>query len=166
MRCVLFTTLLTLALARLAQTQSVAEQVNLALRALPEEYRDGASVLICGETDEPNVLRRGTNGWTCVADDPEPGIFVLCYFKTWEPLRTRFHRLVAQGTSHREAWDICEADVKAGRIPPPTPAIGFELVGVGPNGAQPFVLVYMPYATAGTLGLSTEPDNGLCVLRG
>lgn len=49
--------------------------------------------------------------------------------------------------------------MKAGRIPPPIPAIGFEMVGVGALSAQPFTLVYIPYATAESTGLSTEPDN-------
>lgn len=139
--------------------QSADEEVALALRALPKEYREGASVLAWRGEYEPEVLRKGANGWTCAADDAEPGILVQCWFKTWDSVRMHFFGLVAEGTSRRDAWAKCEEGVKAGKLASPTPSVAFELVGLGPGGAQPFVLFHVPYATAESLGLSTQPDN-------
>ena len=57
------------------------------------------------------------------------------------------------------AIDICEAEIKAGKLPPITSAVGFELVGTTPANAQPYALFFMPYATSESLGISSEPDN-------
>ena len=159
MRSLGFTALFAIALAPLAHTQTAEERIALALRPLPAEYRDGASVLAFDEKGDAEVLRQGTNGWTCVADGPAPGIEVWCHFETWAALRMRFYELLAQGASRREVWDICEAEMKAGKLPQITPAVGFELVGTSPANAQPYALFFMPYATPESLGLSAEPDN-------
>lgn len=159
MRSFAFTVVLIALLGGLAHSQDTEEQVELALRTLPEPYRAGASVVTWDENGEAKYLRQGTNGWTCQADDPSHGISIQCFFETWKTLRMRFFELLAQGTERREAWRIVEAEVKAGKIPKPSRAIGFELVGTSLANAQPQVTVFIPYATGEEMGLPTEPDN-------
>lgn len=159
MRSFTFTLILIASLGGLAHSQDTEEQVELALRALPVPYRDGASVVTWDENGKARYLRQGTNGWTCQADDPSHGISIQCFFETWKTLRMRFFELLAQGTPRREAWSICEAEVKEGKIRKPTRAIGFELVGTTSSNAQPQVLVFIPYATGEEMGLPTVPDN-------
>jgi hypothetical protein len=139
--------------------QGTEEQIALALLALPESYRNDATVVTWNETGKRVVLRPGTNGWTCRADDPSPGILIQCHYKSWDALGTRIFGLIAEGKSRREAWAVCESDVKAGKLPKPERALVFELVGTNGANAQPLILVFLPYATGESLGLPTEPDN-------
>ncbi len=109
----LFTALFLAAFLPVVHAQETEEQISLALLALPESYRDGASVVTWDQEGERKVLRQGANGWTCRTDDPAPGIIIQCYYKTGDAKWTRFFGLLAEGKSRREAWDICDAEVKA-----------------------------------------------------
>ena len=51
-----------------------------ALRAAPRSVTDEATVVDL----QQNVLREGTNGWTCLPDDPAvPGDAPMCVDEPW-----------------------------------------------------------------------------------
>lgn len=57
-----------------------AELIQNALRAAPRSVTDEATVMDLGQ----NVLREGTNGWTCLPDDPNtPGDSPMCVDEPW-----------------------------------------------------------------------------------
>ncbi len=56
------------------------ELIESALRAAPRSVTDGATVIDLRQ----NVLREGSNGWTCLPDDPEvPGDSPMCVDEPW-----------------------------------------------------------------------------------
>ena len=76
MRSIALMACLIAGMTSLGHAQSADEQISLALLALPEAYRDGASVVTWDKEGESKVLRQGANGWTCRAEDPAPGIII------------------------------------------------------------------------------------------
>jgi hypothetical protein len=55
-----------------------ADKIKSALAAAPAAISNGATV-----TDMPSmkVLKKGTNGWTCIPDGPSPGVDPMCLDK-------------------------------------------------------------------------------------
>src|SRR4249919_2714227 len=58
-----------------------------AVLPLPVQLRAGATVVRLNAAKEPEVLRSGTNGMVCIADDPNDDEFdVRCYRDTFIPV--------------------------------------------------------------------------------
>jgi hypothetical protein len=67
-------------LAPPAHAQSKDDQIKSALSAAPEAVAMNATVV----DGAGNVLRKGSNGYTCMPDDPEaPGISAMCLDAGW-----------------------------------------------------------------------------------
>jgi hypothetical protein len=173
-RLTLSTTVLFAASAAVAQAPAVqgplpvAAQITAAVLPLPQELRAGATVLGYNESPTLSVLRKGTNGMTCLAPDPKAVRFhVACYHDSMEPFMLRGRQLRAAGTKEDSVDVIRFAEAKAGKIVmPKLPASLYSLTGkVGSfdvstgdaKEARRLFVVYVPYATAETTGLSTAP---------
>src|SRR5262249_50110278 len=66
--------------------KSKAWKMQNAMSAAPSAISKDATILDWPERegDQPVLLRRGTNGWTCFPDDPStPGNDPMCLDKTW-----------------------------------------------------------------------------------
>lgn len=149
-------------------TLSVAAQITAAVLPLPAEMRAGATVLGYNNAPTLSVLRKGANGMTCLAPHPKATRFhVACYHDSMEPFMLRGRQLRAQGTQEDSVDVIRFAEVKAGTIVmPKLPASLYSLTG--PAGsfdpamgqaatARRLFVVYVPFATAESTGLSTAP---------
>jgi hypothetical protein len=146
----------------------VAAQITAAVLPLPAEMRPGATVLGYNNTSTLSVLRKGSNGMTCLAPDPKrPNFHVACYHDSMEPFMLRGRQLRAAGTKEDSVDVVRFAEAKAGKIVmPKLPASLYSLTGpwesfdqatgAAPSARRLFV-VYVPYATAETTGLSTQP---------
>ena len=146
----------------------VAAQIVAAVLPLPQELRAGATVLGYNGSPTLSVVRKGNNGMTCLAPDPKRSNFhVACYHESMEPFMLRGRELRAVGTKEDSVDVIRFAEAKAGKIVmPKLPASLYSLTGkLGSfdpatgeaKEARRLFVVYVPYATAGTTGLSTAP---------
>jgi hypothetical protein len=155
-----------------AQTGAPAGPDSIAIAAavapLPEEFRATATVLGYREgSRDLIVLREGEGPFLCLADNPTDSRFhVACYHRSLEPFMSRGRTLRAEG--HAEHVDsIREAEIRAGTLPMPTqPAALYSLTAPAENfdpqtgtitGAQPLHVVYIPFATVESTGLSGVP---------
>jgi hypothetical protein len=157
-------------LSCLAQDIPSAEiQIKTAVLAAPAEHRENAKVYGYSPKGEFIVLRKGTNGMVCLADDPaQKDYSVACYHKDLEPFMERGRVLKKEEKTHTEIFDIREAEVKAGKLTmPKQPATLFvytadddkynKTTGEVQNGYLRYV-IYIPYATSESTGLPLKPD--------
>lgn len=153
-----------------AQAQEVApeKQVAAAVAAVPEPMRAGATVLGYDTEGELVELRAGTNAFVCLADDPTDERFhVACYHESLEPFMARGRALRASGLSRSEVQATRKAEIEAGELEMPShPAALYSLTGPPGSfdpetetvsGADPLYVVYIPYATETSTGLSPRP---------
>lgn len=144
-------------------------QIKTAVLAAPQEQREGATVMGYSSKGDLIVLREGTNGMICLADDPaQKGLSVSCYHKDLEPFMARGRALKKEGKSFKEIFDLREEEVKSGKLKMPSqpttlyvftaPDEQFKAeTGEVENGYLRYV-VYIPYATAESTGLPLKPD--------
>jgi len=148
-----------------AQDKAAAQQIAEAVSALPADMRAGARVL--GYSGAAVVtLRDGSNGMICLADEPgDDRLHVACYHESLEPFMARGRELRAEGKSREEVQQMRLAEIEAGTLPLPERwAALYTLTGgtfdadagaiVGGRGNS---VIYVPYATAATLGISEQP---------
>ena len=147
-----------------------ADQIASAVQAAPEEMREGAAVLGYGADGKLTELRKGTNQLICLADDPKDARFsVACYHKDLEPFMARGRELAAQGIAggarnENYRWK----EVQEGKLKMPRePRFLYVLSGKGYDAASGKVIdgalrwvIYVPFATAESLGLSTKSKRG------
>ncbi len=143
--------------------------ITLALKAAPDELREGASVITIKNKHEIVVVRQGNNDLVCLTDDPEQkGLNVSCYHKDLEPFMTRGRVLRAEGKSFQEIFDIREKEVKEGKLKMPGKPASLYVytandgdfdttTGEVKSGYLRYV-IYIPYATAETTGLPLTPS--------
>jgi hypothetical protein len=148
-----------------------AFQIASAVSPLPEKLQAGARVLGYDASGKFGTLRRGTNDMVCIADDPSGKMFhVACYHRSLEPFMARGRELHALKKS-REAIDSIRArDVKMGRYSMPAkPAALYQYYASRDSvnmttgvidGAQHLYVVYTPYATYQSTGVSEIPVDG------
>jgi hypothetical protein len=115
------------------------------------------------------MLRKGTNEFVCITDDPKAsGFNVSCYHKDLEPFMARGRELKAQGKSFQEIFDIREVEVKSGKLFMPKQATNLQVfsapsenynaeTGEVTKGNFRYV-VYIPWATAESTGLPLKPE--------
>jgi hypothetical protein len=152
-----------------AQIPTAEVQIKTAVLAAPEDKRDGAMVYGYNAKGELVVLRKGTNEFVCMADDPKAiGFNVSCYHKDLEPFMARGRELKAQGKSFQEIFDIREEEAKSGKLMMPKQATNLQVfsapaenynpqTGEVTNGSFRYV-VYIPWATAESTGLPLKPE--------
>lgn len=144
-----------------------ADQIASAILAAPKERRAGAAVLGYNANGDVVTLRKGSNDLICLADDPdEKGFSVACYHKDLEPFMARGRDLAKElkgKDRHEQRWK----EVQDGKVPMPRdPRMLYVLTGSGFDPAKGEVadaylrwVVYVPYATPESTGLSTTPGT-------
>lgn len=164
-------TLLTSAGANALRAQTpppAAQQIASAVLALPEKMRDEAGVMGYKTAGKLELLRASKNGMICLADDPaEDKFHVSCYHEAMEPFMARGRALRATGVKGAQVDTARFAEVKTGKLKMPTaPASLYQIFGDSfdaatskvANGRALFV-VYVPFATEKSTGLSTAPSD-------
>jgi hypothetical protein len=144
-------------------------QIASAVLASPPELRAGATVLGYNPNGELVTLRPGTNEMICLASDPNKTAFsVACYHKDLEPYMARGRELLAQKVTGQKRNDIRWKEVADGTLKlPREPHTLYVLTGTGFDAAtgkvmNPYLrwVIYVPYATPESTGLSTRPSDG------
>jgi len=149
----------------------VERQIAAAESPLPLNLQKGSKVLGYNDQGKLITLRPGSNDMVCVADDPAGKQFhVACYHKSLEPFMARGRELHAMKKS-KEAVDSTRLrDIRTRRYSMPSkPAALFQYfaprdsvdAGTGAvRAAQYLYVVYTPYATHATTGISETPVEG------
>ena len=149
---------------------TTAQEIAAAVLPLPPSLREGATVY-GWRTGRLELLRQGKNGMICLSDDgAKKNFHVACYQQELEPFMARGRDLTWKGMD-RSAVDSARLDdLEKGRWKmPAAPTLLYELSGpdssysVATNtvkGARPTYVVYIPYATPATTGLSLEGARG------
>jgi hypothetical protein len=150
-----------------AQVPAASVQMAGALQAAPAMERDDATVLGFLENGSMTTLREGTGALICLADDPNrEGWNVACYHESLDPFMARGRELRAEGVT--DAGELAQrrwAEADAGTLSmPETPATLYVLTGDGFDTTTNEVVnsfirwvVYTPWATTESTGLSTQP---------
>lgn len=138
-------------------SEPTAEQlVEEALLALPEPLRDGAAV-VKFEDGEQIILREGRNGMFCRADDPDtPGIAIWCYPQSHAPYARRWYQLAAEGNEPSKVDEIITEEIESGKLEWPDAAVNYNLRGPSLDNALLNTVVFIPFATGESLGISEE----------
>ncbi len=146
---------------------SPADQIASSILAAPKDRREAATVLGYNDKGEVITLRKGTGDLICLADDPAAkGFSVSCYHQDLEPFMARGREMNSQlkGKQRHEArWqEVGEGKVKM----PRDPRMLYVLTGKGYDAAkgvvnEPYLrwVVYTPYATPESTGLTTTPGS-------
>src|SRR5687768_13173533 len=99
-------------------------QIKTAVLAAPKADRDAATVVGYDSSGAVVTLRKGTNAFICLADDPkQKGFSVACYHKDLEPFMARGRALSAQGKNANDIFKIREEEVKTKKLPMPDKSI-------------------------------------------
>jgi len=153
-----------------AQIPPAEVQIKTALLSVPSDKRANAMVYGYNAKGELVVLRKGSNEFVCIADDPkQKGISVSCYHKDLEPFMARGRALKAQGKNSQDIFKIREAEAKSGKLRMPKQAANLQVftadeenynsaTGEVTKGHYRYV-VYIPWATAASTGLPTKPET-------
>lgn len=137
---------------------------------MPDNLQAGARVLGHDSQGKLVTLRPGTNDFTCIADDGKSKQYhVACYHKALEPFMARGRQLHALNKSREAIDSVRGADVKAGRYSMPSkPAALYQYYAsrdsvdamLNVKGASWLYVVYTPYATQKTTGVTENPIEG------
>lgn len=154
-----------------AQVSNRDGQIAGAVQAAPESFREGARVLGFAADGSMVEIRPGTNDMVCLADNPAREDWsVACYHASLDPFMAMGRDLRSQGVT--DATEIRNRRFQAaddGTLAmPDKPAALYVLTGDGfdmasgevQNGFLRYVL-YSPYATAESTGLTTTPDGSV-----
>jgi hypothetical protein len=145
------------------------QQIAAAVQAAPEERRADATVLGYDAQGAVVTLKKGTGDLICIADDPKDADFsVSCYQKDLEPFMARGRQLRVQGVADKARNETRWKEVDAGTLAMPRePRTLYVLSGTGFDPATGTVakpyrryVIYCPYATPQSTGLSTMPVPG------
>ena len=148
-----------------------AAQIAAATLPLPEPMRAGATVLGYRSAAKLELLRKGTNGMTCLAHNPTDvkRFHVACYHDSLEAFMSRGRALRAEGASAAQTDTVRFAEVETGKLKMPAagalysltgPAGDFDTAKVAAPKSRLLFVVYMPGATQASTGLSTVPLAG------
>jgi len=162
--------LLAAAPALVAQQKSADQQIAEAISPLPEPLREGATVMAFAGGGMLSVIRRGSNPMICLPDDPDvEGFHAACYHRDLEPFMEAGRRARAEGMSREEIWQMRIQEIEAGKWSMPEHAVALYSVS-GPDGsfdystgsatgARSLHVIYVPYATEESIGISTQAAN-------
>ncbi len=144
-------------------------QIAAAALAAPLERRSAATVLGYDARGMLVTLRQGSNDLVCLADDPRDKEFsVACYHKDLEPFMTRGRELVSQGITGQQREELRWKEIETGKLAMPREprslcvltGTGFDATTGQVTDAYTRWVVYAPFATAESTGLSTMPVPG------
>lgn len=146
------------------------QQIAAATLAAPDEMKEGARVYGYDANGEFVTLREGSNEFVCIADNPtKDGFQVVAYHISLEPMMARGRALTAEGKTRAEKEATREAEAKSGKMPlPENPAALHIYYGDDAffntetnqvENAKYRYVVYIPYATQNTTGLSLAPNE-------
>ena len=149
----------------------VNRQIAAAVSPLPAPLRANATVLGYTPAGKLVTLRKGSGDMTCLADDPTQKQFhVACYHRSLELFMARGRELRSMKKSHAAIDSTRLADVKSGRYAMPSkpaalyqyfaPRDSVDAVTGAINGASYLYVVYIPYLTPETGGLTANPLAG------
>ena len=150
-------------------------QIAGAVLAAPAELRDGAAVLGYNAEGAQVQLREGKNEMICLASDPTKTAFnVACYHKDLEPFMARGRELLAQKVTGAKRNEIRFKEVEEGKLKMPRePRTLYVLTGTSFDAATGKVqdsylrwVIYVPFATPQSTGLSTKGSDGAPWLMG
>ncbi|MEP7364902.1 MAG: hypothetical protein ABI972_16745 [Acidobacteriota bacterium] len=150
-----------------AQVASPEDQIASSILAAPKERRADATVLGYNEKGDVITLRKGTNDLICLADDPAvKGLSVACYHKDLEPFMARGRELAAKYKG-KERHEVRWKEVDDGKLKMPRePRMLYVLTGDSFDSAKGEIVnsylrwvIYQPYATPESTGLSTTSGN-------
>jgi hypothetical protein len=156
------------ALAHPAGAQSPSLRIAAAVSPAPSTLRASATVLGYDASGKLVTLRQGTNDLICLADDPRRKNFhVSCYYKALEPFMARGRELRAKGLSSDSADSIRAHEIRAGTLAMPrTPTALYQyaaprdqVTDSSVKNARYLYVVYMPFATPESTGLTVQPLN-------
>ena len=146
-----------------------AEQVAAAVLPLPAELRAGATVLGYRTGGKLEVLQQGTNGMNCLALYATRADFhVACYHESLEPFMARGRELREQGVTGPRVDTVRFKEIADGKLKMPTQGALYSLSGKKEawdaaagtvKGATPLAVIYMPFATTATMGLTAKPQG-------
>jgi hypothetical protein len=152
-----------------AEVPAPETQIAATVLAAPAELREGAAVLGYNSKGELVTLREGRNELVCLASDPAKSSFsAACYHKDLEPYMARGRELLAQKVTGQKRNDVRWKEVAEGKLQlPREPRTLYVLTGTGFDAASGNVtngylrwVIYVPYATPQSTGLSTKPSDG------
>ena len=148
------------------------EQIAAAVLPAPKDMQANATVLGYTPGGKLTTLRYGKGALICLASNPKSDRFhVACYQRSLEPFMARGRALRARGITGDKVDSLRFREVRAGKLSMPKhPAVLYSLTGPADSfdpatgtapKAQPLFVVYVPFATAKSTGLSTTPvENG------
>ena len=151
-------------------TLSKENQIKAAVSPAPDGMKEGAKVLGYNDDGELTTLRKGSNQLICIADDPRQDNFhVSCYHKALEPFMKRGRELKAKGLSREKVDSIRHKEIKEEKIELPRKPMalysltgskdGFDYKTGMVKNASPLYVIYIPYATEESTGLSKKPAS-------
>jgi hypothetical protein len=154
-----------------ATPASAEEQITAAVLPAPKDMRADATVLGYRSDGKLTPLRRGKGALICLASDPKSVLFhVACYHRSLEPFMARGRALRARGVKGDQVDSVRFAEVRSGKLAMPKhPAVLYSLTGPADSfdpatgtapKAQPLFVVYVPFATEKSMGLSATPVEG------
>ncbi|HEY3738978.1 MAG TPA: hypothetical protein VGL53_03995 [Bryobacteraceae bacterium] len=150
-------------------------QIAGAILAAPAELRDGAAVLGFNAEGGRVQIREGKNELICLATDPaKPTFNVACYHKDLEPFMARGRALIEQHITGAKRNEIRFKEIEEGKLViPRAPRTLYVLTGTSFDPATGKVenpyerwVIYFPYATPESTGLSTKGSDSAPWLMG
>lgn len=150
-------------------------QIAQAVLAAPADLRDGAAVLGFDAQGKRVRIREGKNDLICLAPDPAKTTFEAdCYHKDLEPFMARGRELLEQKVTGAKRNEVRFKEVDEGKLHmPKEPRTLYVLTGSGFDAASGKVqnayqrwVIYVPFATAESTGLSTKSTESAPWLMG
>ena len=150
---------------------SAEQQIAAAVLPAPEDMRADATVLGYSPDGKLVTLRKGSGALICLSSKPDSERFhVACYQRSLEPFMARGRALRARGVKGDQVDSLRFREVRSGKLRMPNhPAVLYSLTGPADSfdpatgtasKAKPLFVVYVPYATAKSMGLSAQPVEG------
>jgi hypothetical protein len=147
------------------------QQIAGAVLSAPQDLRASATVLGYDANGSLVTLRKGAGALVCLATDPKSKQFhTACYHKSLDPFMARGRALRAQGVKDEQVDTVRFREIKERKLGMPAgPAVLYQVFGSRDSvdlargvvkGGSPLYVVYMPFATAESVGLSAKPVEG------
>ena len=152
-----------------ADVPSAQVQIAAAVLAAPAELREGAAVLGYDSQGGRVWIREGKNELVCLATDPtKTAVNAACYHKDLETFMARGRELLAQKVTGAKRNEIRFKEVEDGKLAlPREPRTLYVLTGTSFDSAggkvqDPYLrwVIYVPFATPESTGLSTKASDG------
>jgi hypothetical protein len=152
------------------QILTVDQQIASAIIAAPEQARNTAMVYGYDTDGNLIVLREGTDNFICIADNPKrDGFEVVAYHTSLEPYMARGRELNNEGKSRQEKEQVRSSEAKDGSLKMPENPATLHIY-FGKDGyfntetnkienAKYRYVVYIPYATQESTGLTLSPNE-------